>query len=106
MPGPTADDPLVPLHRGFDELRRAQEGQAFGLDQHFDAAGQARLPADQAHPFQHQHHLVNGRRAHSKVALHVGLSGWAAMHPRIGIDEGQVLALPVGEAVLGHPPHG
>jgi hypothetical protein len=87
-------------------LRWAQEGQAFGLDQDFDTASQIRIPADQAYPFQGQHHLVNGRRAHPKVALNFGLSRRAAMHPRIGIGEGQVLVLSIGEAFLGHPPHG
>jgi hypothetical protein len=39
------------------------------------------------------------------MALHVGFGRGAAMDARIGIDEGQVLALSVGEAFLRHPPH-
>ena len=48
---------------------------------------------------------MHGRRSDLEMALHVGLSRRAAMNARVGIDEGQVLALPVGEAFLRHPPH-
>jgi hypothetical protein len=34
-----------------------------------------------------------------KVALHIGLGGWASEHVRVGVDEGQVLALLFGEAL-------
>ena len=33
-----------------------------------------------------------------EMALHVGFGGRAAEHARIGVDEGQVLALLFGEA--------
>jgi hypothetical protein len=39
------------------------------------------------------------------MTLQVGFGRRAAMDARIGINEGQVLALPVGEAFLRHPPH-
>ena len=44
-------------------------------------------------------HLVDRGWADFKVALHVGLGRWAPEHVRIGIDEGQVLALLFGEAL-------
>ena len=34
-----------------------------------------------------------------KMALHVGLGGWASEHVRVGVDEGQVLTLLFGEAL-------
>jgi hypothetical protein len=42
---------------------------------------------------------VNRGRADLKVALHVGLGGWASKHVRLGIDEGQILALLFSEAL-------
>ena len=42
---------------------------------------------------------MNRGRANLKVALHVGLGGWSSEHVRIGVDEGQVLALLLGEAL-------
>jgi len=51
----------------------AQGGQAFGVYQYFDAAGQAGLSPDHPGTLKGEHHLVNRRRAHAKVALHVGL---------------------------------
>ena len=33
-----------------------------------------------------------------KVALQIGLGGWASEHVRIGVDESQVLTLLFGEA--------
>ena len=47
-------------------------------------------------------HLVHGRRADLEMALHVGLGRGTAMDAGVGVDEGQVLALPVGEAFRGH----
>ena len=49
--------------------------------------------------FERHDHLMDRRWADPKVALHVGLGGRAAEHVRIGIDEGQVLTLLVGEAL-------
>jgi len=34
-----------------------------------------------------------------KVALHIGLGGRASEHMRVGVNEGQVVALLVGEAL-------
>ena len=64
----------------------------------FDASGDAGLTADEAISFERHDHLVNRGRADLKVALHVGLGGWAAEHVRVGVDESQVLALLFGEA--------
>jgi hypothetical protein len=57
------------------------------------------LTANQAVSFERHDHLVNRGRADFKVALHVGLGGRAPEHVRVGVDEGQVLALLFGEAV-------
>ena len=76
----------------------AEEGQAFGGDQHLDTSRHSGLTADQAGAFQGQDHLVHGRRSDLEMTLHVGLGRRAPEQPRIGIDEGQVLALLFGEA--------
>jgi hypothetical protein len=83
----------------------AEEGQAFRGDQYLDASRYPGLTADQAGPFQGQDHLVYGRRSDLEMALHVGLGRRAAMDAGVGVDEGQVLALPVSEALSGHSPH-
>ena len=41
---------------------------------------------------------MDGRRADGEEALHVGFGGGAAHHESIGMNEGQILALFVGEA--------
>jgi hypothetical protein len=104
-PRPKGRGFLDPRPRGFDGLGMAEEGQAFRGDQYLDASRHSGLTADQAGAFQGQDHLVHGRRSDLEMALHVGLSRGAAMNARVGVDEGQVLALPVGEAVSGHWPH-
>ena len=76
----------------------AEDGQAFGGDQHLDASREAGLTPDQACALEGEHHLVHGRWADLEVALHVGLGRRTAMDARVGVDEGQVLALLVGEA--------
>jgi hypothetical protein len=73
-------------------------GQAFGRDEQFDASRDAWLASDESLAFEGQHHLMDRRRADGEEALHVGFGGRAAHHQRIGMDEGQVLALLVGEA--------
>ena len=64
-----------------------------------DASGDAGLTANEAVSFERHDHLVDRGRADLKVALHVGLGGWASEHVRVGVDEGQVLALLLGEAL-------
>ena len=43
------------------------------------------------------HHLMDGWWGDSEEALDVGFGGWAAHDEQIGMNEGQVLALLVGE---------
>ena len=61
-----------------------------------------RLAADQAETLQREHHLVHGGRTDPEVALHVDLGRGTAVDAGIGVDEGQVLPLPLGEAFRGH----
>ena len=70
-----------------------------GINEELDASGDAGLTANEAISFERHDHLVNRWRADLKVALHVGLGGWAPEHVRVGVDESQVLALLFGEAV-------
>lgn len=39
------------------------------------------------------------------MALDVGFGGWASKHVRMGVDEGQVLALLFGEALVDGAMH-
>jgi len=40
---------------------------------------------------------MDGRRGDGEEALHVGFGGWASHDERIGMNEGQILALLVGK---------
>jgi hypothetical protein len=83
----------------------AEKRQAFRGDQYLDASRHPGLTADQAGAFQGQDHLVHGRRSDLEMTLHIGLGRGAAMDAGVGLDEGQVLALPVSEALFVHSPH-
>ena len=50
--------------------------------------------------FEGEDHLVDGRWADAEMTLHVGFSGRASEHARVGVDEGQILALFLGEALV------
>jgi len=73
-------------------------GRSFGATR-IDASCDAGLTSNEAVSLKRHNHLVDRGRADLKVALHVGLGGWTPEHVRVGIDEGQVLALLFGEAV-------
>src|SRR3979490_66226 len=62
-------------------------------ERNLDAARHARLAANETCAFEVEDHLVDGGRGYTEVALHLALSGRASMHARVGVDEGQVLAL-------------
>ena len=57
------------------------------------------MTPDQTISFERHDHLVDRGRTDLKVALHVCLGGWAPEHVRVGVDEGEVLALLFSEAV-------
>lgn len=69
-------------------------------DEDFDASGNAGLASYQAVSFEGEDHLVHRRWADLEVALHVGFSWGAPEHVRISVDEGEVLALLFGEALI------
>src|SRR5215207_3890089 len=69
----------------------------FGVYQHFDASGEAGLSPDQPGALEGEHHLVSGRRAHAEVTLHVGLGRRTAVDTRVGVEEGQIRTLLVGQ---------
>jgi hypothetical protein len=64
-----------------------------------DASGDAGLTSNVAISFEGDDHLMDRGRADLKMALHVGLGGWAPENVRIGVDEGQVLTLLFREAL-------
>jgi hypothetical protein len=81
---------LVPLHRGFDGLLvvSAQGRQSGGVDEHFDAAGDARLSSDEPGALEREDHLVDRRRADMESALQIGFGRGATEHLSIGVDKG------------------
>ena len=79
-----------------------ENGQVLGGEEHLDAARDAWLAADVAEALQREDHLVHGRRAELEMALHVGLGRRTAVDAGIGVDEGQVLPLPLAEAFRRH----
>lgn len=56
------------------------------------------MAADQPGPFEAHNHLVHCRTADPKEPLHIGFGRRLAIHQRVGMDEGQILPLPRGEA--------
>jgi len=70
-----------------------------GSHEELDASRGAGLTANETISFERHDHLVDRRRAYSKVALQVGLGGWASEYMRVSVDESQVLALLFGEAL-------
>ena len=70
----------------------------FRSNQDLDASGDTGLTPNEAISFECQDHLVDRWRGDLKVKLHIGFGGWASEHVRVGVDEGQILALLFGEA--------
>ena len=77
-----------------------------GRDEDIDTSGDARQAADEAIAFEAEDHLVDGRRADSEVSLHVGFCGSLTEHALVDADEGQILALLLGEAMRADAPRG
>ena len=65
----------------------------------------AGFSGDPSFAFEGEHHLMDGGWSDSEEALDVGLSGWAAHDEQIGMNEGQVLALLVGERFWNRAVH-
>jgi len=74
------------------------------LDEEFDASGCSWGPSDEAGAFECEHHLVDTGGRDLEVPLHVSFRGRAAEDAAVGVNEGQVLALLVGER-WGHVPN-
>ena len=62
-----------------------------------DAARLTGCARDQSQTFEGFDHLVDAWWGDAEEALHVGLSRGSAVDQRIGVDEGEVLALELGE---------
>ena len=69
-------------------------------NKHLDASGNTWLTANEAVSFEGNDHLMNRRRTDLEMTLDVGFGRWTPKHVRIGVDEGQVLALLFGEALV------
>ena len=83
-----------------------EDWEVLGLDQKLDAAGDARGAPDEAGAFEGEHHLMDAGWRDLEVPLHVGFRGRLAEDPAVGVDEGEVLTLLVGEwGSRGHAPN-
>jgi len=82
-------------------LQPLQDRQALRGDEDLDASWRAGLTTNEAISFERDDHLMDRGRADAEMALDVGFGGWAPKHVRIGVDEGQVLALLLGKALIG-----
>ena len=78
----------------------------FRSNEDLDASGDAGLTTNEAISFERDDHLVDRGWGYFKVALHVGLGGWTPEHVRIGVDEGEVLALLFGKALIARAASG
>ena len=58
------------------------------------------LGTPEAISLERHNHLMDRWWADPEVALHIGFGGSAPEHMRIGVDEGQILALLFGEAMI------
>ena len=90
---------LVPRHRGFDRSR-SELGYFVGGDAEGDASGLAGESTNQTAALELDDHPVDGWRGDAEELLDVGLGGGATVEQDVGVDEGEVLALLVGEAGL------
>ena len=77
-----------------------EERQGFGGNQQLDTSRDTGLALDEAQACEGKHHLMDRRRARAEVVLHVCFGGWTTEHLGISVNEGQVLALPLGERWL------
>jgi hypothetical protein len=115
----TAENSVAPAWRGsglfssspvaqrfgrFQAQRRT--GRSSGSTKNLNAARDARGPPDEAGAFEGEHHLMHAGWRDLEVPLHVGFRGRVAEVTAVGVDEGQVLTLLVGErGSRGHVPN-
>ena len=74
-----------------------EDGEKRWGDEQLDTACDARGTANEPGLGEGQDHLVDGGRRDAEVALEVRFRGRAAHDHRVGVNEGQVLALLLGE---------
>ena len=74
-----------------------EDRQHFGANKQLDASSDTWLALDEAQACEGEHHLMDGRWAHAEVVLHVCFGRWTTEHLGISVNEGQVLALLLGD---------
>ena len=82
----------------FCDGSSSQDGKLFWGHEEFDAACLSRRSPDESELFELKHHVMDGGWCDPEMAPHVGLGGRLAVQAFVGVDEGQILALLVGEA--------
>jgi len=87
-------------HLSVQRVTLNQVRELVARNQQADGSSLARCSLDKAMSFEHQNHLVYGRRGDFKVLLHFGLRRWEAVDFSVVVNERQVLALLVGVGSL------
>ena len=80
-------------------MKPVEDWQVLGRDEDVDGSRDAWLSADESVPFEAENHLMDRRGADAEMPLHVGFGRSLTEHALIDVDEGQVVALPFGEAM-------
>ena len=62
-------------------------------NQHLNASRDAWLASDETFAFECEDHLVDRRWSDAEALLHLSFGGRPPVHARVGVDEGQILAL-------------
>ena len=108
-PPPSAKEPAIPTsiatvaatstatqgNRSFAPLSQRWEGR--GVDEEPDGTRGAWGALNESPLLEREHHAMDRRRGDLEEALHVRFGGRLAVELRVGVDEGQVLALLFGE---------
>jgi hypothetical protein len=81
----------------FDARRQRKMGSSSGATSTSMLRATPGLLRISPDSFERQHHLVDRGWADTKVVLEIGFRGRSAVYARVAIDEGQILALLVGE---------
>ena len=76
-----------------------EDWQVLRWDEDVDASGDAWPSADESVAFEAENHLMDRWRGDAEVSLHISLGRGLVEHAPIDVDEGQVVALPFGEAM-------
>jgi hypothetical protein len=83
------------------ERLRSERGNFLGGYADLNASRLSRNATNESELLKDHDHAMDRRGRDSEVSLHIGLGRRPAVEQHVGVDEGEVLALLVGEPRLG-----